>query len=319
MREQQIQDALDRLGEIFDRIEWKYLKDRPEERIQLWPGEENEDVMICVYKGTQMLELFHRQNFFFFNFAYQGDYNAVSYLSNNQITVKEDMCYIGQPYAGYAIHDQSKDEKIIVGVLIQQEAFFKTFFHVLSADQKLFEFFLNPQLNDRSNEYILLKFDDSFSIRKLLDLMIVEFANKDERTQDILRPLTLSLMMYVAKQYQKSNPREEPLSLTDQVVEYIEQNFDHVTLQDVADHFSYHPNYISTLLPKETGKSFSQHVLEARMNRAVLMMENTALPLSEIAELLGYSNSSNFYKAFKEYYGMSPREYLKMKKKIDVK
>ena len=30
---------------------------------------------------------------------------------------------------------------------------------------------------------------------------------------------------------------------------------------------------------------------------------------SEIALMLGYSNSSNFYKAFREYYGVSPREY----------
>ena len=29
----------------------------------------------------------------------------------------------------------------------------------------------------------------------------------------------------------------------------------------------------------------------------------------EISAMLGYSNHSNFYKAFKEYYGITPREY----------
>ena len=39
-------------------------------------------------------------------------------------------------------------------------------------------------------------------------------------------------------------------------------------------------------------------------------MKNTSLTIEEISVLLGYSNHSNFYKAFKEYYQMTPREYL---------
>ncbi|MBR1703404.1 MAG: helix-turn-helix domain-containing protein [Lachnospiraceae bacterium] len=47
------------------------------------------------------------------------------------------------------------------------------------------------------------------------------------------------------------------------------------------------------------------------MERAVLLLNNTTLSIEEIASMLGYSNNSNFYKAFREYYGMSPREYEK--------
>ena len=86
---------------------------------------------------------------------------------------------------------------------------------------------------------------------------------------------------------------------------------DVVTLKDIAAHFSYHPNYISMLLHKETGRKFTEILLEKRMERAVLLMKNTSLSLEEISVLLGYSNHSNFYKAFKEYYGMTPREYSK--------
>ena len=35
------------------------------------------------------------------------------------------------------------------------------------------------------------------------------------------------------------------------------------------------------------------------------------LSVEEIAAMLGYSNSSNFYKAFREYYHQSPREFAK--------
>ena len=86
---------------------------------------------------------------------------------------------------------------------------------------------------------------------------------------------------------------------------------DVVTLKDIAAHFSYHPNYISALLHRETGRKFTEILLEKRMGRTVLLMKNTSLSLEEISALLGYSNHSNFYKAFKEYYGMTPREYPK--------
>ncbi len=309
-----LKNAINKLGKDFEQINWEYLPVSPgskHEKTQLWPGTDEEDVMICVYKGTEFLEQFHRQDFFFFNFAYQGDYHAFSYLSNNSITIHENECYIGQPYAGYSIHDKSEEEKIIVGVLIQTEAFFKTFFHALSSEQHLFEFFLHPQMDEYSEEYIRLKFEDSFSVRKLLEMMIVEYAAPKEDTQKILQPLTLALLMEVAREYKKSVPQEKELSLAEQIVAYIDENYDHCSLNDIAKHFSYHPNYLSGLLVKETGKTFSEILLEQRMERAVGFLKGTSLSVSEIAELLGYSNSSNFYKAFREYYHTSPREYLK--------
>ncbi|MCD8189265.1 MAG: helix-turn-helix transcriptional regulator [Clostridiales bacterium] len=321
MREEILSNAIEKLSREFDAIEWKYLDvppGSPREKTQLWPGLPSEDIMVCVYKGKKILELFHRQDFFFFNFAYQGDYNALSYQFDKEITVHEGECYIGQPHAGYAIQDQSKEETIIIGVLIQTraffsaEAYFKSYFHVLAADSRLFQFFLNPKVDQYSDEYILLRFDDQFSIRRLLEVMVVEYAEPTENSQAVLQSLTMALMMQVARQYKHSNPpglSEKTQSLAEQIVSYIGEHIDTVTLQEVAKHFSYHPNYISTLLPKETGKTFSAILLEQRMVRAVALLEGTTLPVSEIAALLGYSNSSNFYKAFRAYYGVSPREY----------
>ena len=104
--------------------------------------------MICVHNGPDIQEMFHRQDFFFFNFAYKGDYGALSYKYDNHITVHENECYIGQPHTGYALSAHSEENIIIVGILIQKETFFKTFLPVLSADAKLFHFFLNPQTNE---------------------------------------------------------------------------------------------------------------------------------------------------------------------------
>ena len=190
--------------------------------------------------------------------------------------------------------------------MIQTQAFFKTFLHVLSANKKLFHFFLNPQIN----EYIQLKFDDLFTVRSLLELMIVEYANPKDNTQDILKSMTLALLMLVARQYAKSNPTAKTDKLSEKIVQYIGEHFDTVTLSEVAAHFSYHPNYISGYIRRETGKPFSEIVLEQRMERAAALLKGTDLSIENIAAMLGYSNNSNFYKAFRTYYHISPRKYL---------
>ena len=43
------------------------------------------------------------------------------------------------------------------------------------------------------------------------------------------------------------------------------------------------------------------------MRKAKLFLENTPLSNEKIAELLGYKNASNFYRAYKSYYGTTPR------------
>ena len=92
---------------------------------------------------------------------------------------------------------------------------------------------------------------------------------------------------------------------------YIEAHADTVTLQDLAEQFLYHPNYISGLLARETGERFTEIRTRLRLEKAVLLLEQSTLAVEEIARLLGYRNNSNFYRDFRKRYGLSPREYGK--------
>lgn len=62
-----------------------------------WQGDPNDEIMVVVFKGKHISEPFHRQDFFFIDYAYHLDYNALSAKFDNLITVREGDCYIGQP------------------------------------------------------------------------------------------------------------------------------------------------------------------------------------------------------------------------------
>lgn len=305
--------ALQKLGDIFARRDWHYLDVPPENswaRAWAWPGEENEDIMVCVHKGKSIFETFHQQDFFFLNYAYKGAYDAISYRFDNRITVHEGECYVGQPYTGYALNKDGDEEFIIIGVLMKKEMFYRSFLPVLSADAALFRFFLAPQSNQFADEFIHLRLEKSSPVRTLLEMMVIEYVDPQEDTQAILKSMVMALLMHIARQYRQANARPEEGRLSDKILRYMGEHTDAVTLKTISHRFSYHPNYISALLHRELGKTFSQLLLELRMERAVLLLRGTDLPIEDVAVMLGYSNSSNFYKAFREYYKCSPRELL---------
>ena len=197
--------------------------------------------------------------------------------------------------------------------MIQKEAFFKTFFPILAADQKVFNFFLEPQNNEFSENFIHLHFEKPNYVRRLLELMVLEFAESEEDTQAILQPLVAALLLGVAREQkaqQQAADSSTSSSLIDQIMQYISTHVDSVSLKQMAAELAYHPNYISNLIRQETGQSFSEIVSSHRMDRAASLLRGTDLSIEMIAGMLGYSNTSNFYKAFKKHFNTSPRSYI---------
>ena len=305
--------AINKLGKEFSSLDLTFhqMKEGKQGDVtSFWPGGEDEDILICVFKGTSINEPFHRQDFFFINYAYQQDYQALSYKYDNLITIWEDECYIGQPYSGYALRGNSETDLIIIGVLIRTDTFFREYLPTIYTDSDLFRFFIEPQSNKFSDEFIHLTPGKDHAIRSILEAMVMEYADRRKDTQRLLKSMLQTLFLQIARRYRVENANTAPMSLSDQIMQYMADHSDVVTLKDIAAHFSYHPNYISALLHKETGRKFTEILLEKRMDRAVLLLKNTTLSIEEIAAMLGYSNNSNFYKAFREYYGTTPREYL---------
>ncbi len=313
MREKYIELAINKLGKNFTDLDLTFhqMADAaPGDVTSYWPGAKDEDVLVCVFKGTQIEEPFHRQDFFFINYAYKNSYHALSEKYDNLITIHEDECYIGQPYSGYALRAKSREDIVIIGILVRKDSFFKEYLPIVYTDSELFRFFIEPRRNKFSDEYIHLPVTKEHAIRTLLELMVVEYADHNDNSQQVLKSLLQTLLLEIARRYRLERSIIKEKSLVEQILDYMEAHSDVVTLKSIAKYFSYNPNYISALLHKKTGKTFSEILLAKRMERAVLLMKNTGLAIEEISALLGYANHSNFYKAFKEYYGMSPRKYI---------
>ena len=83
----------------------------------------------------------------------------------------------------------------------------------------------------------------------------------------------------------------------------------HVTIDGVARSVASSRRQLQRSFAEVAGTTFSAHLTAARMRRAAGLLARTSASVGVIAELVGYREPSQFTKAFKRRYGMTPSDY----------
>lgn len=78
---------------------------------------------------------------------------------------------------------------------------------------------------------------------------------------------------------------------------------------DVAESVGYSPSHLSYLFSTHLGHSVSDHIRSLRLSAAQDLLENTDLPVYEIARSVGYADPAHFTRAFTRARSLSPRAY----------
>ncbi len=82
-----------------------------------------------------------------------------------------------------------------------------------------------------------------------------------------------------------------------------------ISLAGMASRVHISPAYFSRLFKKVMGSSFSDYLTGLRMTEAQNLLHMTDLPISAIADRLGYSRQSYFTRRFRMVSGMTPSQY----------
>jgi len=86
---------------------------------------------------------------------------------------------------------------------------------------------------------------------------------------------------------------------------HLEQN---IRRDDVARAVFLHPNYLSRIFREQTGIPLKEFIIQEKMNLAQQLLLQTQLPVSIIAQRVGYQNFSHFSQAYKKAKGKNPTE-----------
>lgn len=98
------------------------------------------------------------------------------------------------------------------------------------------------------------------------------------------------------------------------ILEYIENNFcdPNMSIKMVSDSFDISDTYISRCVKQEIGISFSEYIMQQRMEKAKELLVTTDMMVKDIVTEIGYADVANFTRKFRIEEGMSPSQYRKI-------
>jgi len=93
---------------------------------------------------------------------------------------------------------------------------------------------------------------------------------------------------------------------------YISEHLtDTVLVKDLAKHVNLHPYYLGQLFKNIKGVTVKEFINMQRIEKAKALISRSDLRITDVAELVGYHDPEYFYKKFKKYTGMTPRQFVK--------
>lgn len=126
----------------------------------------------------------------------------------------------------------------------------------------------------------------------------------------------MTLIKFIQKMWQNGLILENAANGTNttekEMITYIRQNYTReISLQEFGMQFHLSEKYISRYFKEHFHITLSQYINHLRLEHARQLLQESAVPVTEVALQSGYQNVSYFIRCFKKMYGVSPLKYRK--------
>lgn len=259
-----------------------------------------------------IVESMHTHNFFEVNYVISGRCKMV--FENETRFLKEgELCII----APNSSHDVTvSDDSQVISLMLRQNTFETTFFKLLAQEDLLASFLRNILYSGNATaNYLLFSTDNSPEIiRSIRDIfMECHLADNYSNTCVVSRVhLFFSLLLRGYSDsiqfYENQKNLGDHANFT-QLLQYIQNHAQTLTLESLADTFHYNPSYLSRMIKKNTGQTLVEILTNLRISRASDLLVHTNLKVEDIAKSVGYDSVDHFSRQFKKMRGMAPRDY----------
>lgn len=216
----------------------------------------------------------------------------------------------------FAYHEIEKADEgdIAVNFLVLPE-FFDQAFEMVGKDNILSSFLLSSLQREAGEiSYLYFKVADKLPVQNLAENLVWSLANRQSNNRKI-NQMTMGLLflqlLNATDRIERETPDQYENALVIEAIRHIEEDYKNVHLTDLATEMKQPVTGLSKLIKKQTGQTFKELLQQKRFSKAVQLLANTSLSISDIILAVGYENTSYFFRTFKRLYGMSPHEYRK--------
>lgn len=126
-----------------------------------------------------------------------------------------------------------------------------------------------------------------------------------------MRQLTGDLKAFLQREGEKGYPQ-----VVGRVLDWIAAHYrEGASLQEASQYVGLNPSYLSTLLKKYTGKSYTELLTDYRVEQAKQLLLMTNDKVYTVGQKVGYEDKYYFNRVFKRITGMSPGEFKNQNRK----
>ncbi|MDO5425654.1 MAG: AraC family transcriptional regulator [Eubacteriales bacterium] len=269
----------------------------------------------------------HRQDRFVEVAPHTHDYIELAYMwsgsciqeieGQKQQSLEGDVCI----FDTQAVHSfgRTGEDDIVVNILMHREFFDAAFLTRLSGQGILSEFLVDSVTKSRKKRhYLYFQTHGNQAVRRIMEQILLEYYTQDLGNRQVIESYLVILFTELLRSMRDTSKEAKEREQADicELLSYIEKNYEHCTLTDMAEYFGFNRNYLTGLLKERTGRSFLEHVQEQKLKKACALLKHTDLPIQEIVSLSGYANLNFFYKKFREAEGCTPAAYRKQRNPV---
>ncbi len=278
-----------------------------------------EGKLIAVRTHTRFVHFpSHRHNFIEVLYVCEGSLTNI--IGGKEVVIEAGELLFLNQFTRHEILPAGKND-IAINFMILPE-FFDVAYTMAGSNNVLADFLVNVlRQNEEKGEYLHFRVAEVLQIQNLLENMIYSLVT-GRGDQNRINQTTMGLIfLYLLDSVQYAEMRvpnqyENMISMT--TLDYIEQNYKTATLTELCVRLHLPMHVLSKMIKKNTGFNFKELLQRKRMNKAIELMCETELPISDIIAAVGYENGSYFHRVFREKYHVTPRAFREINRKRET-
>jgi|GEM_PF-244181 AraC-like DNA-binding protein len=168
------------------------------------------------------------------------------------------------------------------------------------------------ELPDPLTEQRCVHIGDTYRMEPLLH-QLVDLASLAETGEEAEFDLLLKLILTRWRKAKERQLMPQRNYYVEQMIQQVHNEIrfrlsEEIDYEAVAAPSGLTARYVSSLMKRHTGLTLKETISKLRMERAVHLLEETAMTVTEVADALAYADIYTFSKLFKRYYGYPPSD-----------
>ena len=232
---------------------------------------------VCVNKESRFTVIpEHIHSVIEFLYVYSG--HCTQIINGQSIQMAQgDICML-DTHVPHSIQPLGKND-IVITIEMKKEYLTQGFLQRLGNNGIINGFLINALSSDAAHDqYLLFHNRKETPIHSVIQSILCEYYAPQICSDKMIDAYMIVLFCEILRQYrsQSFSPKAKSQWKIVDILDYLEANYLTVTLQSTADHFGFHPNYLSAFIKKETGRTFKELVILQKMCQACFYL--TAQP-----------------------------------------